>query len=65
MADIFPTGYFAVKNALSGMNEKQLADATVVIIGCGFVYLISAYGRDSDNYLKARRHLRSDQCRGF
>ena len=35
MADIFPTGFFAAKNAFKGMSAKQVKEATVVIIGCG------------------------------
>jgi len=39
MADIFPTGYFAAHNAFKDMTKEQIADATVVIIGCGPVGL--------------------------
>ncbi|MDI1486828.1 MAG: hypothetical protein OHK93_006090 [Ramalina farinacea] len=37
MADIFPTGYFAAHNAFKGMTKEQIAEATVVLIGCGYV----------------------------
>ena len=37
MADIFPTGYFGVSNALKDMTQEQIGEATVVVIGCGFV----------------------------
>ena len=39
MADIFPTGYFAARNAFQGMTAEQIANATVIIIGCGLVAL--------------------------
>jgi threonine dehydrogenase-like Zn-dependent dehydrogenase len=39
MADIFPTGYFAAYNAFSQLTKQQIADATVVLIGCGPVGL--------------------------
>lgn len=42
MADIFPTGYFAVRNAFKEMTDKQIAEATVVVIGCGFVPVLRA-----------------------
>lgn len=35
MADIFPTGYIAAHNAFKKMTKDQIADATVVVIGCG------------------------------
>lgn len=35
MADIFPTGYFAAYNAFKELTKDQIADATVVVIGCG------------------------------
>ena len=35
MADIFPTGYFAAHNAFKDMTKEQIAEATVVLIGCG------------------------------
>ena len=37
LADIFPTGRYGVRNALKDMTEKQLKEATIAIIGCGFV----------------------------
>ena len=37
MADIFPTGYFAAQNAFKNMSKEQVAEATVVLIGCGYV----------------------------
>ncbi|PLN76367.1 GroES-like protein [Aspergillus taichungensis] len=39
MADIFPTGYFAARNAFTGYTPEQIADQTVVLIGCGPVGL--------------------------
>ncbi|KAG7008679.1 hypothetical protein G7Y79_00004g012630 [Physcia stellaris] len=39
MADIFPTGYFAAYNAFKEMTKDQIAQATVVLIGCGPVGL--------------------------
>lgn len=41
MADIFPTGYFAAKNAwtLLSDQERQDPNVTVVVIGCGPVGL--------------------------
>lgn len=35
MADIFPTGYFAAKNAFTGMGKETISDSTVVLFGCG------------------------------
>lgn len=39
MADIFPTGYFAAANGFKSLSEAQVADATVVVLGCGPVGL--------------------------
>ncbi|KAK8210109.1 hypothetical protein M8818_003596 [Zalaria obscura] len=39
MADIFPTGYFAAMNAFKEMSPEQVAQSTVVLIGCGPVAL--------------------------
>ncbi|KAF2757962.1 GroES-like protein [Pseudovirgaria hyperparasitica] len=39
MADIFPTGYFASKNAFKGLSKDEIAESTVVVIGCGPVGL--------------------------
>ena len=39
MADIFPTGYFAAKNAFSRLTKEQIAGSVVVLIGCGPVGL--------------------------
>jgi len=39
MADIFPTGYFAAHNAFKDLTKHQIAEATVVLIGCGPVGL--------------------------
>ena len=39
MADIFPTGYFAASNALTGLDPTEVHDSTVVLIGCGPVGL--------------------------
>ena len=39
MADIFPTGYFAAMNAFSGLEQTQILESTVVLIGCGPVGL--------------------------
>jgi len=36
MADIFATGVFAASNAFKEMSGEQVAEATVVLIGCGF-----------------------------
>lgn len=35
MVDIFPTGHIAAHNAFKGVTKDQIADATVVVIGCG------------------------------
>lgn len=35
MADIFPTGYFAAKNAFQNLTHAEIWDSTVVLIGCG------------------------------
>jgi threonine dehydrogenase-like Zn-dependent dehydrogenase len=39
MADIFPTGYFAAKNAFAGLEESVVKQSVVVLIGCGPVGL--------------------------
>ncbi|KAI9803650.1 MAG: hypothetical protein M1833_000562 [Piccolia ochrophora] len=39
MADIFPTGYFAAANGFKELTKEEIADATVVVIGCGPVGL--------------------------
>ncbi|RAL07493.1 alcohol dehydrogenase family protein [Aspergillus homomorphus CBS 101889] len=39
MADIFPTGYFAARNAFKASTPEQIAEQTVVLIGCGPVGL--------------------------
>lgn len=36
MADIFPTGYFAAKNAFKEMSKEEISESTVVLIGCGY-----------------------------
>lgn len=35
MADIFPTGYFGAKNAFTRLNPEEIANGTVVVVGCG------------------------------
>lgn len=37
MADIFPTGYFGAHNAFKEISKAQIEQATVVLIGCGYV----------------------------
>lgn len=39
MADIFPTGYFGVRNAFKDFTTKAAAESTVVLLGCGPVGL--------------------------
>lgn len=39
MADIFPTGYFAAWNAFRQLDEAQIKDSTVVLLGLGPVGL--------------------------
>ncbi|KAL8765695.1 MAG: hypothetical protein Q9209_007302 [Squamulea sp. 1 TL-2023] len=39
MADIFPTGHFAAYNAFKDLTREQVAESTVVVIGCGPVGL--------------------------
>jgi len=39
MADIWPTGYFAAANAFRNLTQEQIAESTVVVIGCGPVGL--------------------------
>lgn len=54
MADIFPTGYFAAHNAFKELTKEQIADATVVVIGCGPVglcALINAKNYEPKNLL--------------
>ncbi|KAF2020446.1 NAD(P)-binding protein [Aaosphaeria arxii CBS 175.79] len=41
MADIFPTGYFAAWNGFKDFSAEEIAEATVVLIGCGPVALCS------------------------
>ncbi|KAJ6155221.1 hypothetical protein N7470_005787 [Penicillium chermesinum] len=35
MADIFPTGFFAAKNAFSSLDKAAVSDSTVLLFGCG------------------------------
>ena len=35
MADIFPTGYFAAKNAFQALGESDIRESTVLLFGCG------------------------------
>lgn len=53
MADIFPTGYFAASNAFKDMKKEEIAEATVVLIGCGPVGLCALI--NAENYKP--RHL--------
>ncbi|PQE17131.1 Alcohol dehydrogenase zinc-containing protein [Rutstroemia sp. NJR-2017a BBW] len=39
MADIFPTGYFAARNAFEGFSASTISESVVVLIGCGPVGL--------------------------
>jgi threonine dehydrogenase-like Zn-dependent dehydrogenase len=39
MADIFPTGFFAARNAFQGLDEDTIRQSVVVLIGCGPVGL--------------------------
>ncbi|KAI2717800.1 hypothetical protein DTO013E5_7393 [Penicillium roqueforti] len=39
MGDIFPTGWFAANNAFKNSTPQQIAEQTVVLIGCGPVGL--------------------------
>lgn len=39
MADIFPTGWFAVNNAFNMMSKEEIGESTVVLVGCGPVAL--------------------------
>jgi threonine dehydrogenase-like Zn-dependent dehydrogenase len=39
MADIWPTGYFGASNAFTTFSKEQIAELTVVVIGCGPVGL--------------------------
>ncbi|RDW83163.1 hypothetical protein BP5796_04654 [Coleophoma crateriformis] len=39
MADIFPTGFFGATNAFKHFTPEQVAEATVVVVGCGPVGL--------------------------
>ncbi|OJJ56783.1 hypothetical protein ASPSYDRAFT_47055 [Aspergillus sydowii CBS 593.65] len=39
MGDIFPTGYFAALNAFKNATAEQIAQQTIVLIGCGPVGL--------------------------
>lgn len=41
MADIFPTGWFGAKNGFKELTKEQIAEATVVLVGCGPVGLCS------------------------
>lgn len=47
MADIFPTGYFGATNALKLLSPEQIAEATVVIVGCGPVGLCAVVAAES------------------
>ncbi|MCJ1315630.1 hypothetical protein MMC15_000950 [Xylographa vitiligo] len=48
MADIFPTGYFAAHNAFKELSKEQVAESTVVVIGCGPVGLCALI--NAENY---------------
>ncbi|KAK9419214.1 putative Alcohol dehydrogenase GroES-like domain-containing protein [Seiridium unicorne] len=39
MADIFPTGFFGVKNAFNSLGSQDPSEATAVVVGCGPVGL--------------------------
>ncbi|KAL1990900.1 hypothetical protein VTN49DRAFT_5903 [Thermomyces lanuginosus] len=39
MADIFPTGYFAARNAFRHLDEQTIRESTVLLLGCGPVGL--------------------------
>lgn len=39
MADIWPTGWFAANNAFKDLKAEEIAESTVVVIGCGPVGL--------------------------
>ena len=39
MADIFPTGWFGARNGFKDLSQEQIAESTVVVIGCGPVGL--------------------------
>lgn len=39
MSDIFPTGFFGASNAFKLLTPEQIAESTVVVIGCGPVGL--------------------------
>jgi threonine dehydrogenase-like Zn-dependent dehydrogenase len=39
MADIFPTGWFAVNNAFKLLSKEEISESTVVLVGCGPVAL--------------------------
>lgn len=39
MGDIFPTGYFAARNAFKDYTPEQISEQTAVVIGCGPVGL--------------------------
>lgn len=39
MADIFPTGYFGVKSAIEMSPAVDVANSTIVVVGCGPVGL--------------------------
>ena len=49
MADIFPTGCFAAENAFKDMMKDEIAEATVVLIGCGPVGLCALINAESYN----------------
>lgn len=35
MADIFPTGFFAARNAFQALSESDVSDSTALLFGCG------------------------------
>lgn len=35
MADIFPTGFFAARNAFQALSESDVRDSTALLFGCG------------------------------
>ena len=57
MADIFPTGFFAARNGLKDMCRNQIAEAIVIVIGCGYVAYPDRYTIHSEFAIKSRRPL--------
>ncbi|KAG8420445.1 hypothetical protein J3459_011059 [Metarhizium acridum] len=57
MADIFPTGYFGVKNAVELSPTVDITQSTIVVVGCGPVGLCAIAFDGVESRLKIAQDL--------